>query len=92
MGFDIPATVEIKTGNLQNKQDKVMGLNGENISPILVSVDGFNHYFHWSQLKVVKETTAFKFYPTFRTLTVTKVFLLVFITKKSEFIYLISLF
>ena len=64
MGFDIPATVEIKTGNLQNKQGKVMGLSGENISPILVSLDGFNHYFHWSQLEVVKETTSFKFYTT----------------------------
>jgi hypothetical protein len=62
MGFDIPATVEIKTGNLQNKQGKVMGLNGENISPILVQVDGFNHYFHWSELEVIKETARSKFY------------------------------
>ncbi len=62
MGFDIPATVEIKTGNLQNKQGKVIGLNGENITPILVKVDGFNHYFHWTELEVVKETTRSKFY------------------------------
>ncbi|MGB6295079.1 MAG: hypothetical protein WBF90_02700 [Rivularia sp. (in: cyanobacteria)] len=58
MGFDIPATVEIKTGNLQNKQGKVIGLNGENINPILVKVDGFNHYFHWSELEVIKETAS----------------------------------
>ncbi|MEO0685869.1 MAG: hypothetical protein AAFY76_12695, partial [Cyanobacteria bacterium J06649_11] len=62
MGFDIPATVEIKTGNLQNKQGKVMGLNGENISPILVSVEGFNHYFHWTELEVIKETARSRFY------------------------------
>jgi hypothetical protein len=62
MGFDIPATVEIKTGNLQNKQGKVIGLNGENINPILVKIDGFNHYFHWTELEVVKETTRSRFY------------------------------
>ncbi len=64
MGFDIPATVEIKTGNFQNKQGKVMGLNGENISPILVQVDGFNHYFHWSELEVIKYSARSKFYTT----------------------------
>ena len=62
MGFDIPATVEIKTGNLQNKQGKVIGLNGENITPILVKVDGFNHYFHWTELEVIKETARSRFY------------------------------
>ncbi|MEO1432614.1 MAG: hypothetical protein AAFV71_26780, partial [Cyanobacteria bacterium J06633_8] len=62
MGFDIPATVEIKTGNLQNKQGKVIGLNGDNISPILVKVEGFNHYFHWSELEVIKETARSRFY------------------------------
>ncbi|MEM9926909.1 MAG: hypothetical protein AAF915_24725 [Cyanobacteria bacterium P01_D01_bin.50] len=62
MGFDIPATVEIKTGNLQNKQGKVIGLNGDNINPILVKVDGFNHYFHWTELEVIKETARSRFY------------------------------
>ncbi|MGB3653687.1 MAG: hypothetical protein WBA41_21075 [Rivularia sp. (in: cyanobacteria)] len=62
MGFDIPATVEIKTGNRSYQQGKVMGLNGENITPILVKVDGFNHYFHWTELEVVKETSRFKYY------------------------------
>jgi hypothetical protein len=62
MGFDIPATVEIKTGNLQNKQGKVIGLNGENINPILVKVDGFNDYFHWTELEVIKETARSRFY------------------------------
>ena len=62
MGFDIPATVEIKTGNLQNKQGKVIGLNGENINPILVKVEGFNHYFHWTELEVIKETARSRFY------------------------------
>ncbi|MGB3637418.1 MAG: hypothetical protein WBA39_07565 [Rivularia sp. (in: cyanobacteria)] len=62
MGFDIPATVEIKTGNLQKKQGKVMGLNGENISPILVSVEGFNHYFHWTELEVIKYSARSRFY------------------------------
>ena len=62
MGFDIPATVEIKTGNLQNKQGKVIGLNGENINPILVKVEGFNHYFHWAELEVIKETARSRFY------------------------------
>ncbi|MEM7556063.1 MAG: hypothetical protein AAF378_18580 [Cyanobacteria bacterium P01_A01_bin.84] len=62
MGFDIPATVEVKTGNLQNRQGKVIGLNGENISPILVKVEGFNHYFHWTELEVVKETARSRFY------------------------------
>ncbi len=64
MGFDIPATVEINRGNLQNKQGKVIGLNGENITPILVKVDGFNHYFHWTELEVIKETTRSRFYTT----------------------------
>lgn len=62
MGFDIPATVEIKTGNRSYKQGKVMGLNGENISPILVSVEGFNHYFHWTELEVVKYSARSRFY------------------------------
>ncbi|MEA5594756.1 hypothetical protein [Rivularia sp. UHCC 0363] len=62
MGFDIPATVEIKTGNLRNRQGKVIGLNGENITPILVKVDGFNNYFHWSELEVVEETSRFRSY------------------------------
>ncbi|MEO1431159.1 MAG: hypothetical protein AAFV71_19275, partial [Cyanobacteria bacterium J06633_8] len=62
MGFDIPATVEVKTGNLQNKQGKVIGLNGDNINPILVKVDGFNHYFHWTELEVIKETARSRFY------------------------------
>ena len=62
MGFDIPATVEIKTGNFQNRQGKVIGLNGENINPILVKVDGFNHYFHWTELEVIKETARSRFY------------------------------
>ncbi|BAY84508.1 hypothetical protein NIES267_40040 [Calothrix parasitica NIES-267] len=62
MGFDIPATVEIKTGNLQNKKGKVIGLNGDNINPILVKVDGFNHYFHWTELEVIKETARSRFY------------------------------
>ena len=62
MGFDIPATVEIKVGNLQNKQGKVIGLNGDNINPILVKVDGFNHYFHWTELEVIKETARSRFY------------------------------
>lgn len=59
MGFDIPATVEIKAGNLQGGQGKVIGLNGENTSPILVKIDGFNHYFHWNQLEVVEEIANF---------------------------------
>ncbi len=62
MGFDIPATVEVKTGNLQSKQGKVIGLNGENINPILVKVEGFNHYFHWTELEVIKETARSRFY------------------------------
>ncbi|NJO64132.1 MAG: hypothetical protein HC836_39950 [Richelia sp. RM2_1_2] len=62
MGFDIPATVEIKTGNLRNRQGKVIGLNGENITPILVKVDGFNNYFHWSELEIVEETSSFRSY------------------------------
>ena len=62
MGFDIPATVEVKTGNLQNKQGKVIGLNGDNINPILVKVEGFNHYFHWTELEVIKETARSRFY------------------------------
>ncbi|MGB3650277.1 MAG: hypothetical protein WBA41_03585 [Rivularia sp. (in: cyanobacteria)] len=62
MGFDIPATVEIKIGNLRNRQGKVIGLNGENITPILVKVDGFNNYFHWSELEVVEETSRFRSY------------------------------
>ena len=62
MGFDIPATVEVKTGNLQNRQGKVIGLNGDNINPILVKVEGFNHYFHWTELEVIKETARSRFY------------------------------
>ena len=62
MGFDIPATVEIKTGNRSYRQGKVIGLNGENITPILVKVDGFNHYFHWTELEVVKYSTKSRFY------------------------------
>ena len=62
MGFDIPATVEVKTGNLRNRQGKVIGLNGENITPILVKVDGFNNYFHWSELEVVEEISRFRTY------------------------------
>ncbi|NJO57584.1 MAG: hypothetical protein HC836_04095 [Richelia sp. RM2_1_2] len=62
MGFDIPARVEIKTGNLTNRQGKIIGLNGENITPILVKVDGFNNYFHWSELKVVEQTSRFRSY------------------------------
>lgn len=62
MGFDIPATVEIKAGNLTNRQGKVIGLNGENTTPILVKVDGFNNYFHWSELEVVEETSRFRSY------------------------------
>ncbi len=62
MGFDIPATVEVKTGNRSYKQGKVIGLNGENITPILVKVDGFNHYFHWTELEVIKYSARSKFY------------------------------
>ncbi|MEL6457336.1 MAG: hypothetical protein AAFQ91_03645 [Cyanobacteria bacterium J06621_15] len=62
MGFDIPATVEVKTGHLQNRKGKVIGLNGENINPILVKVEGFNHYFHWTELEVIKETARSRFY------------------------------
>ncbi|NJO65183.1 MAG: hypothetical protein HC836_45880 [Richelia sp. RM2_1_2] len=62
MGFDIPATVEVKAGNLTNRQGKVIGLNGENVAPILVKVDGFNNYFHWSELEIVKYSNRFRSY------------------------------
>ena len=62
MGFDIPATVEIKTGNRLYEQGKVIGLNGETINPILVKVGGFNHYFHWTELEVIKYSARSKFH------------------------------
>lgn len=55
MGYKIPAIVQVKEGNLQFKQGKIIELHGKNATPILVKFDDFKEYFHWNQLEIITE-------------------------------------
>ena len=59
MEFKIPAIVEVKDGDFQGKQGKIIELHGDNTSPILVKFDNSQIYFHWIELEIVAEAATF---------------------------------
>lgn len=64
MGYKIPAVVEVKFGEYEGRQGRIVELHGDNTAPILVEFDDFREYFHWNDLEIIQQAQTFARYTT----------------------------
>ena len=59
MGYDIPATVEVRLGEYEGCQGRIVELHGDTTAPILVEFDNSQQYFHWNELEIIASAETF---------------------------------
>ncbi|MEO0686274.1 MAG: hypothetical protein AAFY76_14855, partial [Cyanobacteria bacterium J06649_11] len=64
MGYDIPATVEVRLGEYEGCQGRIVELHGDTTAPILVEFNNSQQYFHWNELEIIASAETFSCYTT----------------------------